>query len=249
VSEEMLKTDADKLATRNPVPAPKREIQNLEVGEGAPPAPEIANPDVAELTKKLRAYETQNAEYKDALQKKDVALADSKAAKVALETQAKGKEEKPITDGPDMSALISETVATKVAEALAAESRRNEPAARAVREFGEKQEKAEAVDAYGAEAVDKYQDAAIEQQKEFPGMTLVKAYKLVVPGGVKTAPATPVESSRTPPPDAKPDQKDIASGLLAEARGLNSRGDRLMRTGKLEEYVKQQASSLFPHGG
>ena len=249
MSEQMSTEDADKLATRNPVPAATREIQTLEVAGGAPSAPEIANPDVAELTKKLRAYETQNAEYKDALQKKDTALADSKAAKAALEVQAKGKEEKPITDGPDMSALISETVATKVAEALAAESRRNEPTARAVREFGEKQEKSEAVDAYGAEAVDKYHDAAVEQQKEFPGMTLVKAYKLVVPGGIATAPATPVESSRTPPPDAKPDRKDIASGLLAEAQGMNSRGSRLGRTGKLEDYVKIQAKSLFPHGG
>jgi len=251
VAETMTNEEAAALVTRNPVPPAERTIKTLEVDDGAPPAPDAAKPDVAALQAKLKAVESKNAEYKEALVKKDTAIADAKAAAkaVAAVPTQDAEDTKSNTDGPDIKALIAEATSKGVAEAMAAERKRNEPDARAVREFGKKQEAAEVVGEYGADVAEKYLDAAIETQKEYPGMTLVKAYKLVLPGDVKTAPKTPVESSRTPPPDVKPDSQKKAADLLAEAQGLNTRGARLLRRGILEDYVRVKAPSIFPDRG
>ena len=118
MAETMSKEDAAKLAERNPVPAAQREIQTMQVDKGEPAAPEPAKPDVADLQAKLKAAEAKNVEYKDALVKKDSAVADAKAARdAALAAKSKGTEEtKKPEDGPDIEALINSAVAKQVAE-------------------------------------------------------------------------------------------------------------------------------------
>ena len=254
MADKMTKEEADVLVKRNPSPKVERAIQNLEVDAGAPKTPEAtasAEPSELDALKaKLAESEAKRAEYKEVLSKKDAAIAEAKAARdAALASQTKEEPKKEEKGDPDLEALLAERdaeIEKRIEEKL---KQKYEPRFKVVDAFEAKKEESEAVDDWGNEVVEKYGDLAREQQKTVPGLTFSQCLKLVVPAGTSTAPATPIESSRSQAPEPKETRAERSEKMLEEARRLSARGDLGAKRNLLERIVKDRASSLFPHGG
>lgn len=249
MAETMTKEEGKILDERNPLPVAQREIQTLEVGAGEPKAPETAksekpkkDAEVDDSANRIAALEAEVAKFRDVMSKKDKAIADAKAeaAKVVQLDKDEDAQE------PDIAALVDERVAQKLEERLAAKMKELEPRFSEVDKFGTERALASLEGDIGREAVEQYRDAALEQRKAIPGLSLAQAYRLVMPEGASKAPETPVESSRSPAPASGQDREKRAAEKLAEARGLNSRTARLRRDIVLEDYVRAQAPGVFP---
>jgi hypothetical protein len=182
VAEEITKKEGEKLATRNPVPNATREIQNLEVDKGVPPAPEPQKPDeIAKAKEELVAMEAKLEGYKRGNQAKDKAIEDLKKA---AEEATKPVESE---DTADIQGLIDAAVRKQVAAADEARDARSAPFRASVEELTREKAEQAAVAEVGADAVEKFRDAAEEQLKLTPNLTRAQAYKLVVPAGIEDA--------------------------------------------------------------
>jgi len=242
VADTITKEEGQVLATRNPVPKAEREIQNLEVSAGGPPSPGTTTPDeLAVLRAEIAAKEAENADLRRGNKAKDKALEDAKSRIPDVE--------EPAADTTDIQALIAKATARSMAEAMKTLDAKSASLRANVEELTREKSVQAAIGAVGAAAVEKYRSEAEAEMANFPGLSLAKAYRLVVPAGTPNAPATPIEGSRTPPPDQVPDKSALYHAKLGEASHMSTRGDLLRRRDTLTEAIRIQAPGIFPDRG
>lgn len=247
MADKMTKEEGEALANRTPTPKVTREIQNLEVDAEVPPASEDETPDeTATLKEQIAALEAEREELRRGNKAKDKALSDLKEKQ--REVEAPTEERKP-EGSEDIDALIRKAARDAVTAYVAERDRADAPFRKTVEDLTAEKITKEAVDAVGAEAVEKYRSAAEAKMTAIPGLSLADAFKLVVPAGTPRAPATPVAAARTPPPETKTvDREALYRDKLAEAGNIRTRGDWVNRRTKLEEAVRIRVPHIFPHG-
>ena len=246
MAKEMTKDEGKNLVDRNPVPRPEREIQTLEIGGGASPAPEIEKPSPEELQQTIATLEAAVVEKNRQLKLKDKALDDKRAEAEALRAQQTPAPES--TETPDMQAVIRQEMARLVPDLVNQVNRTLGPTIDEARAFKQAKDEAAAVAEFGKDVVEQYRQSADEIRKDNPRLSFFQAVKVVAPKATVTAPATPVESSRSAPPSQpkKLDRDAEYKATLEEAKRFGNRGDTMLLEPVLQRLVQLRAPSCFP---